>query len=165
MRPWTARESGMNRFRLVIYEFLFPEIPLCEFSSVQFSSVQFSSMASLAVLTTSGASDREGTALRNWHGWTSGAGMVWLFPVPRVERARARPASDEFWRYGVLARQGPSRRRWRLEQRRQGQSRAFIECAPHPARMHYLTTRSEGHSNGWAKGLGTLPRSPNLANR
>ena len=46
-------------------------------------------MASLAVLTTSGASDREGTALRNWHGWTSGAGMVW-FPVPRVERARAR---------------------------------------------------------------------------
>jgi hypothetical protein len=45
-------------------------------------------MASLAVLTTS-ASDREGTALRNWHGWTSGAGMVGLFPVPRVERARA----------------------------------------------------------------------------
>ena len=61
-----------------------------QFSSVQFSSVQFNGvLASLAVPTTSGASDREGTALRNWHGWTSGAGMVWLFPVPRVERARA----------------------------------------------------------------------------
>ena len=71
----------------------------------------------------SGASDREGTALLNRHGWTSGAGMVWLFPAPRVERARARPASDEFWRYGVLARQGPSRRRWRLAQRRQRRSR------------------------------------------
>ena len=106
-----------------------------QFSSVQFSSVQFSSVASLAVLTTSGASDREGTALRNWHGWTSGAGMVWLFPVPRVERARARPASDEFWRYGVLARQGPSRRRGRLAQRRQGRSRAFTECAPHPGTL------------------------------
>ena len=29
----------------------------------------------------------------------------------------------------------------------------------------WLTTRSEGHSNGWAKGLGKKPRSPNLANR
>ena len=57
-------------------------------------------MASLAVLTTSGASDREGTALRNWHGWTSGAGMVWLFPVPRVERARGPPLSLALWRFG-----------------------------------------------------------------
>ena len=27
----------------------------------------------------------------------------------------------------------------------------------------WLTTRSEGHSNGWAKGLGKKPRSPNLS--
>ena len=66
------------------------------FSSVQFNGV----LASLAVPTTSGASDREGTALRNWHGWTSGAGMVWLFPVPRVERARAGPPLTSF---GVMA--------------------------------------------------------------
>ena len=56
-------------------------------------------LASLAVPTTSGASDREGTALRNWHGWTSGAGMVWLFPVPRVERARGPPLTS----FGVMA--------------------------------------------------------------
>ena len=69
-------------------------------SSVQFSSVQFNGvLASLAVPTTSGASDREGTALRNWHGWTSGAGMVWLFPVPRVERARGPPLTS----FGVMA--------------------------------------------------------------
>ena len=30
---------------------------------------------------------------------------------------------------------------------------------------HDEVTRSEGHSNGWAKGLGKKPRSPNLANR
>ena len=56
-------------------------------------------MASLTVLTTSGASDRKGFALRNWHGWTSGAGMVWLFPVPRVERARGPPLTS----FGVMA--------------------------------------------------------------
>ena len=59
-------------------------------------------MASLAVLTTSGASDREGTALRNWHGWTSGA--AWSgYSQCRASSARARPASDEFlasWRFG-----------------------------------------------------------------
>ena len=36
----------------------------------------------------------------NWHGWMSGADMVWFPSVPRVERAR--PASDEFGRSGVL---------------------------------------------------------------
>ena len=57
-------------------------------------------MASLTVLTTSGASDRKGFALRNWHGWTSGAGMrmVWLFPVPRASARAAGPLS-----FGVMA--------------------------------------------------------------
>ena len=74
----------------------------------------------------------------------------------RASSARARPASDEFWRYGVLARQGPSWRRWRLAQRRQGRSRAFTECAPHPARTHYLThacardTQAPQHAMGAA---------------
>ena len=50
--------------------------------------------------------------------------MVKLPSGPRVERAR--PASDEFWRFGIFGLdKGPSRRQWRLAQRRQGRSRAF----------------------------------------
>jgi hypothetical protein len=48
-------------------------------SSVQFSSVQFSSNGvprRSSLPDPSGASDREGTARRNWHGWTNGVGMV-----------------------------------------------------------------------------------------
>ena len=86
-----------------------------------------------------GTSDREGTARRNWHGWTSGAGMVWLPLVPRVERARGPPLTS-FWRFGVLgqtrARQGGNGGWRRLAER------AVVgatECAPYPAQAPYLT--------------------------
>ena len=49
-------------------------------SSVQFSSVQYE---------------------RCW------LGLVIPSAARMAARERARPASDEFWRYGVLARQGP----------------------------------------------------------
>ena len=84
----------------------------------------------------SGASDREGTARRNWHGWKSGAGMVCL-PQCRASSARGPPLTSS-WRSGVLARQGPSRRQWRLAQRRQGRSRALLS-ARHTLPTHYLT--------------------------
>ena len=68
--------------------------------------------------------------------------MVWLPQVPRVERAR--PASDEFLAFLLFwARQGPSRRQWRLAQRRKGQSRAvqsLIQSVRHTLPKHsYLT--------------------------
>ena len=108
--------------------------------SVQFSSVQMAVPRRPSLPDPSGTSDREGTARRNWHGWTSGAGMVWLEPqVPRVERAR--PASDEFfWRFGVLgqtrARQSGNGGWLRLAER------AVVgatECVPYPAQAPYLT--------------------------
>jgi hypothetical protein len=70
-------------------------------SSVQFSSVQFSSNGvhrRSSLPDPSGASDREGTARRNWHGWTSGADMVWL-PQCRASSARGPPLMS----LGVLA--------------------------------------------------------------
>ena len=111
-------------------------------SSVQFSSVQFSSNGvprRPSLPDPSGTSDREGTARHNWHGWTSGAGMVWLPLVPRVERAR--PASDEFfWRFGVLgqtrARQGGNGGWRRLAER------AVVgatECAPYTLPKHHIS--------------------------
>jgi hypothetical protein len=109
------------------------------FSSVQFSSVQFSSNGVLrrpSLPDPSGASDREGTARRNWHGWKSGAGMVCL-PQCRASSARGPPLTSS-WRSGVLTRQGPSRRQWRLAQRRQGRSRALLS-ARHTLPTHYLT--------------------------
>ena len=89
-----------------------------------------------------GTSDREGTARRNWHGWTSGARMVWLPLVSRAERAR--PASDEFLAFCCFGPdKGPSRRQWRLAQRRKGRSRAIqslIQSVRHTLPKHsYLT--------------------------
>jgi hypothetical protein len=107
--------------------------------SVQFSSVQFNSNGVLrrpSLPDPSGASDREGTARRNWHGWKSGAGMVCL-PQCRASSARGPPLTSS-WRSGVLTRQGPSRRQWRLAQRRQGRSRALLS-ARHTLPTHYLT--------------------------
>jgi hypothetical protein len=68
--------------------------------TVQFSSVQFSSNGvprRSSLPDPSGASDREGTARRNWNGWTSGV-MVWL-PQCRTSSARGPPLTS----LGVLA--------------------------------------------------------------
>ena len=113
------------------------------FSSVQFSSVQFSSNGvprRPSLPDPSGASDREGTARRNWHGWTSGAGVLaWSsYRQCRASSARGPPLTSFF---GVLAfwtRHGPSRRQWRLAQRRQGRSRELLS-ARHTLLTHHLT--------------------------
>jgi hypothetical protein len=104
--------------------------------SVQFSSVQFSSNGVVrrpSLPDPSGASDREGTARRNWHGWKSGAGM--LTPVPRVERAR--PASDEFlaiWRFGQTR---AAKAAMAADAEAARAVEGVIECAPHP--VHALS--------------------------
>ena len=108
------------------------------FHLVQFSSVQFNGVPRRPDHLRRKRSGRHGAAQLAWLDERCWHGLV-IPSAARRARARARPASDEFWRHGVLARQGPSRRRWRLAQRRQGRSRAFTECAPHPARTHYLT--------------------------
>ena len=48
------------------------QVSSVQFSSVQFSSVQFKMAVPRrpSLPDPSGASDREGTARRNWHGWT-----------------------------------------------------------------------------------------------
>ena len=78
----------------------------------------------------SGASDREGTARRNWHGWKSGAGMVCL-PQCRASSARGPPLT----RLGDLAfwpdkgRQGSNGGGAEAARAIEG----VTECAPHPA--------------------------------
>ena len=65
-----------------------------------------------------------------------GVGRVWRPPAPRVERAR--PFSDEFWRFGPD--KGPST----VQKRFSMMARAVEgapDCAPHPATRHISRMR------------------------
>ena len=116
----------------------FPTVKSSQVKSSQVKSFQFNYFSSVQF---NGVPHRPDHLRRKRSERICAAQLAWLdercwhgLVIPRAARERARGRASEFWRYGVLARQGPSRRRWRLAQRRQGRSRAFTECAPHPAR-------------------------------
>jgi hypothetical protein len=113
-------------------------------SGVQFSSVQFSSNGVLrrpSLPDPSGASDREGTARRNWHGWKSGAGMVCL-PQCRASSARGPPLT-RLGDLAFLARQGPSRRQWRWRRGgKGGRGRYGVRATPCPRTISRTCARA-----------------------
>jgi hypothetical protein len=143
--------SHFNKTKNIVLSTQFDQynLKVCEGDTLQVQVQVQVQMASLAVplfLTPTaraigrarrGATGMAGRAVLAWS-----ALMVWLPLVPRVERAR--PASDEFLAFCCFGPdKGPSRRQWRLAQRRKGRSRAvqsLIQSVRHTLPKHpYLT--------------------------